>query len=175
MAPKTRYLYLIAIGSNQRLTHIGQPRAIVEQAIAAMETADIDVFLHSSIHQSRPLGPSMRRYANAAAVIESALMPDALLAEIQTIERHFGRERRGQRWLARTLDLDIIMWSGGLWISDNPHLAIPHRSFASRNFVLGPCCEIAPDWRDPLSGFTLRQIFHRHNRSKPLDRREARH
>jgi 2-amino-4-hydroxy-6-hydroxymethyldihydropteridine diphosphokinase len=163
-------LYLIALGSNQRITHIGGPSEIVGQAFAALETADIDVFAVSPIIASKPIGPSKRRYANAAALIATQLDPPALLQRLKAIEAHFGRERRGQRWQARTLDLDIILWSGGIWLSDNPRLAIPHIAMRNRIFVIGPAAAIAPDWRDPLSGLTIRQIFHRLNRSKPLDR-----
>lgn len=175
MARNPPYLYLIAIGSNQRMPHIGSPRQIVEQAIAALETIDIDVFLHSSAFECRPVGPSMRSYANAAALIETALAPDALLYELQAIERHFGRQRVGQRWRARTLDLDILLWSGGIWSGERPALAIPHVSMRQRNFVLGPAAEIAADWRDPLTNLTIRQLFHRLNRPKPLDHRRAAH
>lgn len=175
MAQQPAYIYLIGIGSNQRSPHIGAPKQIVEQAIAAMETSDIEVFIQSRIHESWPVGPSSRKYANAAVMVESSLLPDALLTELNAIEHHFGRLRTGQRWRARTLDLDIILWSGGLWISDHPDLSIPHREYANRHFVLGPCAEIAPDWRDPISGRTLRQLFHCLNRPKPLDRCQAPH
>jgi 2-amino-4-hydroxy-6-hydroxymethyldihydropteridine diphosphokinase len=166
----SQQLYLIALGSNQRIAHIGGPSEIVGQAFAALETADIDVFAVSPIVASKPIGPSKRRYANAAAVIATQLDPPALLQRLQEIEAHFGRERRGQRWQARTLDLDIILWSGGIWMSDNPRLSIPHIAMRKRAFVLGPATEIAPIWRDPLSGLTIRQIYHRLTRPKPLDR-----
>jgi 2-amino-4-hydroxy-6-hydroxymethyldihydropteridine diphosphokinase len=165
----TQQLYLIALGSNQRIAHIGGPSAIVRQAFVALETADIDVFAVSPIIASDPLGHSKRRYANAAAVIATQLDPPALLQRLQEIEAHFGRERRGRRWQARTLDLDIILWSGGIWMSDKPRLSIPHIATHQRAFVLGPAATIAPDWRDPLSGLTVRQIFQRLNRPKPLD------
>ncbi len=74
----------------------------------------------------------------------------------RTIERVFGRDRRGQRWRSRTLDLDIVLWSGGTWYG--PRLAIPHPLFRQRDFVLRPAAQIAPDWRDPVSGLTLRQL-----------------
>jgi 2-amino-4-hydroxy-6-hydroxymethyldihydropteridine diphosphokinase len=162
-------LYLIALGSNQRLAHIGGPADIVEQSFAALETHDIDVFAASSIIASRPMGPSKRCYANAAAVVATQLDPPALLDRLQEIEAHFGRTRRGQPWQARTLDLDIILWSGGIWASEAPALAIPHRQLRNRAFVLSPANEIAPDWRDPLNGLSIAQIFHRFNRAKPLD------
>jgi 2-amino-4-hydroxy-6-hydroxymethyldihydropteridine diphosphokinase len=135
-----------------------------------MEMADIDVFAQSSIIRSAAVGPSRRQYANAAVVLASDLSPPELLARLQTIEQHFGRTRKGQRWQARTLDLDIVLWSWGGWISDNPMLEIPHPAMRIRDFVLGPASEIAPHWRDPVSGLSIRQLFHRLRRPKPLDR-----
>ncbi|WP_374542108.1 2-amino-4-hydroxy-6-hydroxymethyldihydropteridine diphosphokinase [Sphingorhabdus sp.] len=153
----------------------GRPHRILLQAINALEMEDIDVFSRSRIIETAPLGPSQRRYANAAALIATALEPVALLERLGCIERHFGRKSSGQRWRARPLDLDIILWSGGVWESAAPDLAIPHPAFRDRAFVLAPAVEIAADLRDPLSGLTLRQLFHRLNRPKPLDRPRAPH
>jgi 2-amino-4-hydroxy-6-hydroxymethyldihydropteridine diphosphokinase len=102
-------------------------------------------------------------------LLSSSLDPSALLDRLHQIEAHFGRLRRGQPWQSRTLDLDIILWSGGIWVSNEP-LAIPHREMRNRSFVLSPATSIAPKWRDPVTGLTIRQLFHRHLRRKPLDR-----
>ena len=146
----------------------GRPERVLDQAIAALETAEVDVFAVSPTIRSAALGPSRRRYANATAIITTELSPPELLAYLQSTETHFGRVRRGQAWQARTLDLDIILWSGGLWSSTNPPLAIPHSAMRERPFVLGPACAIAPDWRDPLTNLSLRQLFHRLKRDIPL-------
>ena len=105
------------------------------------------------------MGPSLRRYANGAAIIAGDLNPPETLESLQAIEESFGRERRGQRWRSRTLDLDIVLWTGGAWHSS--HLSIPHPLFREREFVLCPAAEIAPRWRDPVSGLTLRQLTSR--------------
>lgn len=171
----SQQLYLIALGSNQRHELAGNTRKIIEQAIEALEMPDIDVFAQSSIIESAAIGASRRRYANAVAVIASELDPPALLHRLQSVEAHFGRRRVGQRWRARTLDLDILLWSGGIWSGERPALAIPHAAMRERNFVLGPATEIASDWRDPVSGLSIRQLFHRLNRPKPLDRLQSSH
>lgn len=175
MAGKSTHLYLIALGSNQRHELAGSPRIMIGQAIEAIEMPDIDVFAQSSVIESTAIGASRRRYANAVAVIASDLDPPDLLQRLQSVETHFGRRRIGQRWRARTLDLDIVLWSGGIWSGEHPALAIPHVAMRERNFVLGPATEIAPDWRDPLTGLTVRQLFHRLNRPKPLDRLQSSH
>jgi 2-amino-4-hydroxy-6-hydroxymethyldihydropteridine diphosphokinase len=162
-------LYLIGLGSNRPHPVIGRPAKVIEQAITALEMDDIDVFAHSAVIDSAPLGPSLRRYANAAAIVSSELEPPALLSRLLEIEAHFGRVRQGQAWRSRVLDIDIILWSGGLWSGNAPELAIPHREMRKRNFVLTPAAMIAPDWRDPLTGLTVRQLQSRFNRPKPLD------
>jgi 2-amino-4-hydroxy-6-hydroxymethyldihydropteridine diphosphokinase len=160
-------LYLIGLGSNQPHPIIGKPAQIIGQAIAALEMDDIDVFVHSAIVGSSAIGPSRRRYANAAAIVATLLSPPDLLNRLHEIETHFGRIRRGQAWQARTLDLDILLWSGGIWADAD--LSIPHQALRARNFALTPAAMIAPDWRDPLTGLTIRQLQRRFNRPKRLD------
>ena len=122
----------------------------------------------SPIFATPPLGPSSRRYANAVAILESAESPPALLARLKAIERAFGR-RSGRRWGARVIDLDIILWSGG--IHAEAGLAIPHPAFRTRRFVLDPLVTLAPDWRDPVTGFSIRQLA---ARVRAVDRRPRR-
>ncbi len=57
------------------------------------------------------------------------------------------------------LDLDIILWSEGAW--DGPGPIVPHPEFRNRAFVLKPLAELAPDWRDPVSGLNVRQLLFR--------------
>lgn len=160
--------YLIALGSNQRHARLGDPVAILRAALDELARRGAAVVAQSRIESSRPVGPSLRRYANAAAVIESDLEPLELLDLLQAIEAGFGRVRLGQRWRARTLDLDIVLWSGGAWADER--LAVPHREFRKRDFVLGPASAIAPDWRDPLTGLALKHLHARLTRRAPPPR-----
>ena len=146
--------YLIALGSNMPSAEHGTPAANIGAAFAMLR--DIGPVIASPIVASAPLGPSRRRYANAAALLESDLSPPELLALLKHIERGFGRRAGGRRWGARVLDLDIVLWRGGAWAS--PSLTIPHPAFRQRGFVLGPASAIAPRWRDPISGLSVRQL-----------------
>lgn len=160
--------YLIALGSNVRHPKHGLPREVLAAALARLQEERLDVLLASAIVDSVPLGPSLRRYANCAAIIGSDLLPQALLTRLNQIERQFGRTARGQRWRARVLDIDIILWSGGSFASDE--LIIPHIAHRNRTFVLGPAATIAPTWRDPVSGLTLKQLHTRLTRPRPTPR-----
>jgi len=117
---------------------------------------------------SAPVGPSLRRYANGALLLETALEPLDLLAALKRVEARFGRRSRGQRWSSRVIDLDILLWSGGAFA--DPHLIVPHRMLRLRDFVLRPAAAIAPRWRDPVSGLTLIQLLKRLTSPRPLPR-----
>ncbi len=153
------YRYLIALGSNVRHARFGRPEQVLGEAFHALDAAGIRVERAAPVMRSAPIGPSSRRYANSAALVVCETEPDALLHRLKTIERAFGRRPGGQRWASRVLDLDIVLWSGGCWVS--PGLIVPHREFRHRDFVLTPAAAIAPAWRDPLSHLTLRQLHRR--------------
>ena len=148
--------YAIGLGSNRRGRH-GEPEAELRAALARLP----GVVRVAPVLRTAPLGPSLRRFANGVAVIECELLPPALLALLKRIEREFGR-RRGRRWGARVIDLDILLWSGGCWAS--PGLVVPHPAFRERGFVLAPLAQVAAGWRDPVSGWTVRQLLARHRR-----------
>ena len=122
----------------------------------------------SPLIATAPLGSSHRRFVNAAVVIESDETPPQLLARLKRIERAFGR-RAGRRWGARVIDLDIILWSGGIWADET--LTVPHRAFRNRDFVLIPLLRIVPAWRDPVTHRTIRQLA---ARARAVDRRPRR-
>jgi 2-amino-4-hydroxy-6-hydroxymethyldihydropteridine diphosphokinase len=132
---------------------------VLKAALDRLQAERVRVTASAPVIETDPIGPSIRRYATSAAVIETDLEPDALLALLKRIERAFGRRPGGQRWRARVIDLDIVLWSGGAYGSAD--LTIPHPLFRERAFVLAPALAVAPDWRDPLTGATVRQLHAR--------------
>lgn len=137
------HLYAIAVGSNRPHGRFGRPPQVVEAGIARLDR-DFGLFDASPILLNKAQGGAGRDFANAVALVESALDPPQMLSAIKAIEREFGR-RRGKRWGPRVLDLDIVDWSGGKW--DERTLKVPHREAARRPFVLLPLASIAPWWR----------------------------
>jgi 2-amino-4-hydroxy-6-hydroxymethyldihydropteridine diphosphokinase len=151
--------YAIALGSNRR-SRFGSPAETLRAAAAAIGAERL-----SAIRLTPALGPAGRGFANAAAIVASPLDPPALLDSLKRTERAFGR-RPGRRWGPRVLDLDIILWSEGCWAggAGGGGLIVPHPQYRKRRFVLDPLAEIAPRWRDPLTGATPRQLLHRLSR-----------
>lgn len=123
----------------------------------------VKLIKRSSFYQSKPLGPANQPdYINAVAFVETELAPLDLLDYLQQIENLRGRVRN-ERWGARTIDLDILLYDDK--ILDNARLTIPHPGLKTREFVLYPLQEIAPGLRLPtgervsqLVRFCQRQI-----------------
>lgn len=161
--------YLVASGSNRRARRHGVPAAVLRAATARLAALG-RVVAAAPPRRSAAMGPAGRAFENGAALVESSLAPPAMLAALKAIEREFGR-RRGRRWGARVLDLDIVLWSGGRVASRR--LTIPHPGLPTRAFVLGPAVAIAPGWRDPVTGRTVRQLHARLTAPRPKTRRSG--
>ena len=66
-----------------------------------------------------------------------------------------GRRPSG-RWCAREIDMDLLYY-GNRIRTGRPEL--PHKEIAKRQFVLVPMTDVDPDWMDPLSGMSVRQML----------------
>lgn len=141
-----RTVAAIGLGAN-----LGDPPAQVEAALAALaELPDSSLRARSSLYRSAPMGPPQPDYCNAACLLETALSPEALLAACHRVEAEAGRQRGRTRWLARELDIDLLVY--GDLLRDAPGLRLPHPGIGERNFVLVPLAEIAPDLDIPGLG-----------------------
>lgn len=133
----------IALGSN-----LEQPLAQVRRAVDALAALpDTQLVTVSPWFRTRAQGPGEQPdYINGVAVLDSLLEPLALLRALQAIEADQGRVRE-QRWGARTLDLDLLLY--GDRVIDEPDLTVPHPRMLQRQFVLQPLLAVAPDLAAP--------------------------
>ncbi|USI72295.1 2-amino-4-hydroxy-6-hydroxymethyldihydropteridine diphosphokinase [Sphingomonas morindae] len=170
--------YLIGLGSNRGHGRHARPAAMIAAALAALARQGLAPRAVSRFVTSRALGPGGRGFVNAAALIESADPPPALLARLKRLEAQLGR-RRGRRWGMRPIDLDILAWSGGRWPppprARTGRLLIPHPGLASRGFALAPAASLAPGWRIGHPQRTLAQAEARRRHPRPVDRKPLRH
>ncbi len=134
----------IGLGSN-----LDDPLHQVERAIAQLnriEQSRLTQF--SPFYRSTAVGPGPQPdYINAVAELETDLPAEQLLDQLQTIENNQGRIRGKQRWIARTLDLDILLY--GNQLIETERLTIPHPFLTQRNFVVFPLFDLAPQLRLP--------------------------
>lgn len=167
--------YLIALGSNVGVDEIG-PAEVLERALISLRDRGFVIRAQSRFFQT-PAFPegSGPDFVNAAAVLGSALSPDRALLELHAVEADLGR-RRELRWGARTLDLDMIAAEDLVLPNAQTHqywrempletqksaapeeLILPHPRLAERAFVLVPMLDVAPDWRHPVTGLSIKQM-----------------
>ena len=137
----------IGLGSN-----LQEPQQQVIRAFTELDKIKQTYVLRtSSLYRSKPMGPSDQAdYINAIAKIVTRLQPEELLSELHVIEALHQRERSGERWGPRTLDLDIILY--GEEQINTAVLQIPHTGMSEREFVLIPLQEVDADLLIPGKG-----------------------
>jgi len=145
---------IIALGAN-----LGDRLATMREAVARIEVLPGTVLLAASnAYDTAPVGPpDQPRYLNAAVLVETTLAPRTLLEGLLAIEASLGRARSTTRWIARPIDLDIVLFGNAI-VSDGD-LQIPHPRFRERAFVLLPLAEIAANARDPVTGETVESLL----------------
>jgi len=129
----------IGVGSNLD-GPVGHVRAAFD-ALAGIPGTDF--VAASSLYGSAPMGPADQpNYVNAVVHLRTTLDPHALLDALQRLEARAGRERAGERWGPRVLDLDLLLY--GDRRIDDARLRVPHPGVAERIFVLRPLADMAP-------------------------------
>ena len=136
----------IGLGSN-----LHQAQMQLVQAIQTLfQHKQMDLVGASSFYQSKALvlenSPEQPDYINAVVCVKTELEPSELLHELAVIENAQGRERV-EKWSARTLDLDILLYDDKIILT--PQLSVPHPPMLKRNFVLYPLYEINPELHIP--------------------------
>lgn len=113
----------------------------------------------SAVYSCSPWGFTRQPdFLNQALVVETPLSAMQLLECLQGIERQVGRIPSG-RWMARTLDIDILFF--GSEILDSDRLTVPHPLLPSRRFALVPAAEILPDFIHPQLNTSLSDLLAR--------------
>jgi 2-amino-4-hydroxy-6-hydroxymethyldihydropteridine diphosphokinase len=136
-----RGIAYIALGGNlgAREEYLANARAL------SAALPDSRLLAASVIEETPPIGPSgQANYLNQMVALETSLTPEALLDHLLGIERQLGRER-GERWGARTIDLDIVQFGNRVVNSDR--LTLPHPQLANRDFWQRELIELRGDWR----------------------------
>lgn len=153
---------LIGLGSN-----LGDRGGTLERAVEELRRrAQIDVVAVSRWYETAPIGGPAAQdpYLNGAALLRTTLPPRQMLGRLARIETLLGRER-SERWQARTLDLDLLLYDD--IILNEPSLRIPHPRMAFRRFVLVGAAQIAPRMVHPIMGWTVQRLLEHLDKAAP--------
>lgn len=156
-------MIILALGSNVA-GRWGSPRDTLQRAICQLDEAPLTVTSLSHWYISAPVGQVRQpSYLNLTLALETQISARKLLLLAKRLENEAGR-RPGVRWGPRPLDVDIVDFRGHLvgWpLPRGPRrgLILPHPEAHRRGFVLKPIADIAPIWRHPVFGLTIRELL----------------
>ncbi len=145
----------VGLGSN-----LGDRAALLGAALERLRSLGTLAAV-SALYETEPWGKvDQPAFLNAACVLETALEPEALLAELQRIERELGRDRaREERWGPRLIDLDLLLFDER--VLREAGLVIPHPGLHERAFALVALAEIAPAARHPVLRRSMAELAER--------------
>lgn len=149
----------IGLGANLSHERFGSPRQTLEAALAELARRGVRTVRVSPWYRTAPVPASDQPwYVNAVAEVTSNLSADALLAELHAVEETFGRARTVPN-AARAIDLDLLDFNGEIASGGPRRATLPHPRLSDRAFVLLPLADLAPEWRHPVSGLSVRALI----------------
>ncbi len=145
---------VLLIGSN-----LGDRRGNLDSGSRMVHRLAGPVVRKSAVYACSPWGfVHQPDFLNQVLVVETSMSPLQLLDCLQGIERQVGRTPAG-RWMARTLDIDILFFGSEILATDR--LTVPHPLLPSRRFALVPAVEVLPDFIHPQLNTSLSALLAR--------------
>ena len=111
----------------------------------------------SRVYESSAVGFNGDNFFNLVALIETELDARALQDKLHEIEAQFGRVRGAQRYVSRTLDLDLLLYDD--LVCDEEGLQLPREDVTEFAFVLLPLSEMAGELQHPVLKTTYAELW----------------
>jgi len=140
----------VSIGSNI------EPARHVRLAIDAMREAFADIQL-SPVYETEPVGFEGDNFFNLVAGFDTDLPVEDVLDQLHAIEDKYGRLREGERFVARTIDLDLLLF--GELIGEVHGTQLPRDEIERYAFVLRPLYDLAPELLLPPGGQSIASLW----------------
>ena len=142
----------LALGSN-----LGDREAHLRETIESLRSPLFEVERISPVYETAPQGFERQGwFLNLVVKGRTSLMPMQLLAHCRRIERALKRQRTMVNG-PRTIDIDILFYSDR--VIQSAQLTIPHPRYRERRFVLQPLADLEPDFRDPVTHRSVREML----------------
>lgn len=137
-------------------TNLGDRLMLLREARQELKTLD-PLAEFSPIYSTAPWGVTDQpEFLNQAVRIRTELPPLDLLQYLKGIEQQLGRTST-ERWTARVMDIDILFMDDVMIAL--PEVEVPHPRIRDRRFALAPLADLAPDFTDPVTGNTIRELL----------------
>jgi len=154
----------ISIGSNiEREQNIRSGMQLLEKKYGKL--------ILSSVYDSEAVGFDGNDFYNLVAGFDTDDDLFDLALALREIEDRHHRDRSGQRFSSRTLDIDLLLY-GDLIVNERG-VRIPRDEITSSAFVLGPLAEIDGELMHPELNKTMFSLWQAYDKaSQPMQRIE---
>lgn len=140
----------ISIGSNIEREH--NVRGAVHDLRAHYGRVDL-----SPVYENPAEGFAGDPFYNLVARLHTDEEVETIARRLATIEQAHGRTRDTPRFSARTLDMDLLLYSD--LVLNSPTLKLPRGEIRKYAFVLKPLYDLAPDFVLPDRGERVRDLW----------------
>lgn len=124
----------------------------------------------SSVYESDAVGFDGDAFYNLVAAFDTEDSIATVVSLLSKIEDQNGRVRLSERFVARTLDLDLLLYGSEIVSTEKYH--VPRDEIPLYAFVLWPLAELAPSQQHPETGETFlamwEQFDKRNQRLRPI-------
>ncbi len=152
----------ISVGSNI------EPQCNVRSALTALR-AQFGSLEVSPVYRSRAVGFSGDDFLNLVVGCQTSMTIEAMRALLRRIEEQHGRVRGGEKFAARPLDLDLLIY--GEEVRGDQDMRLPHPDITKYAFVLQPLVDLAAGEVHPELGIDFGTLWTRSSfASAPLQR-----
>jgi 2-amino-4-hydroxy-6-hydroxymethyldihydropteridine diphosphokinase len=109
------------------------------------------------VYETKAVGFEGDDFYNMVAGFDAEHDVRRVAAGLREIERAAGRGRGAERFVARTLDLDLLLYDD--LVMDDGSIKLPRAEILKYGFVLGPLAEIARDRLHPVLGVSFGDLW----------------
>ncbi len=159
-SPSNRQDVYLSLGSN-----IDAPNNL-RGCVQALRDAFGGLVL-SPVYQTPAVGFDGEDFLNLAAHVSTASTLQAIRPVLHNIEKQHGRQRQQQRFAARTLDIDILLYADV--VCDQAGLQLPRSEIIEYAFVLAPLADIAADVIHPQCAQPIGTLWQQFCRKNPQE------
>lgn len=116
-----------------------------------------DDLMVSAVYESEAVGFQGDNFLNLVVAFTAYESVEVISELMDEIEDAHGRRRNVDVMMARTLDIDLLLYDDMI----NEDMNIPRNEIDTYAFVLLPLSELAPDMRHPVTGDTFIDMWER--------------
>ncbi len=142
----------VSVGSNiERERHIRAALADLRSSFGELAV--------SPVYETQAVGFDGDAFFNLVVGFDTEMRPAALHRLMREIEARHGRERSGEKFASRTLDLDLLTYGDA--VTEEGGKALPRDEILRYAFVLAPLADVAADEVHPRLGETYQRLWQR--------------